>query len=116
MMHLLIVWLVSAVSLLIVAYIVPGFRVDGFKAALIAALVIGLVNGTIGLLLKILTFPLTILTLGIMWLVVNALMLLLASKLVSGFQLSGFWAAFFGAILLSIVNAILSSVLKDVAR
>ena len=116
MMHLLIGWLVSSVSLLIVAYILPGFRVDGFKAALIAALVIGLVNGTLGLLLKILTFPLSIVTLGLMWLVVNALMLLLASKLVNGFQLSGFWAAFFGAILLSIVNAILSSLLKNMAN
>jgi putative membrane protein len=116
MMHLLIGWLVSTVSLLIVAYIVPGFHVDGFKSALIAALVIGLVNGTIGVLLKIITFPLTILTLGIMWLVVNALMLMLASKFVSGFQLSGFWAAFFGAILLSIVNSILSSVMKNVAN
>ncbi len=114
MTHLLIGWLVSTVSLLIVAYIVPGFHVDGFKSALIAALVIGLVNGTVGLLLKILTFPLTILTLGIMWLVVNALMLMLASKFVSGFQLSGFWAAFFGAILLSIVNSILGSFLKNV--
>ena len=113
MMQLLIGWLVSSVSLLIVAYIIPGFRVDGFKSALIAALVIGLVNGTIGLLLKILTFPLSIITLGIMWLVVNALMLLLAAKFVSGFQISGFWTAFFGGILLSIVNSILSGVLNN---
>jgi putative membrane protein len=116
MMHLLIGWLVSSVSLLVVAYIVPGFRVDGFKAALIAALVIGLVNGTIGLLLKILTFPLTIVTLGIMWLVVNALMLMLASKFVNGFQIAGFWTAFFGGILLSIVNSILSGVTKNLTN
>jgi len=113
MTHLLLGWLVSAVSLLIVAYIIPGFHVDGFKSALIAALVIGLVNGTIGFVLKILTFPLTILTLGIMWLVVNALMLMLVSQILSGFKVSGFWAAFFGAILLSIVNSILSSFLKS---
>jgi putative membrane protein len=116
MMHLLIGWLVSSVSLLVVAYIVPGFRVDGFKAALIAALVIGLVNGTIGLLLKILTFPLTIVTLGIMWLVVNALMLMLASKFVNGFQIAGFWTAFFGGILLSIVNSILGGVTKNLTN
>ncbi len=116
MMHLLIGWLVSSVSLLVVAYIIPGFRVDGFKAALIAALVIGLVNGTIGLLLKILTFPLTIVTLGIMWLVVNALMLMLASKFVNGFQIAGFWTAFFGGILLSIVNSILSGVTKNLTN
>ena len=72
---------------------------------------IGFVNATIGLVIKILTLPLTLLTFGVFWLVINALMLLLASALVPGFIIHGFWSAFFGAIVLSIVSTILSSLL-----
>jgi len=86
---------------------VPGFVVRGFGTALIAAVVIGLVNATIGLALKILTFPLTILTLGIFWLIINALMLMLASAFVPGFKVQGFLPAFLGAIVLSLVNMVL---------
>jgi putative membrane protein len=91
----------------IVALIVPGISVSGPAAALIAALVIGLVNATIGLLLKILTFPLTLLTLGLFWFVINALMLELAASFVRGFQVRNFEAAFLGAIVLSIVSSML---------
>ena len=76
-------------------------------SALIAAVVIGLINATIGLVLKILTLPISILTFGLFLLVINALMLQLASKLVSGFVVNGFWPAFFGAIVLAIVNMVL---------
>src|SRR5262245_9763963 len=72
---LLLHWLISAVSLLIVAYIIPGIQVQGFGTALIAAIVIGLVNATLGFVLKILTLPLTLLTFGLFWFVINALML-----------------------------------------
>ena len=109
MAGLLLHWLISTLSLLIVAYIIPGIQVTGVGTALIAAIVIGLINATLGLILKIVTFPLTILTLGLFWLVINALMLQLASSLVPGFYVSGFWAAFFGAIVLSIVSMILHS-------
>jgi putative membrane protein len=98
--------------LLIVAYIVPGLHVDSITTALIAALIIGLVNGTLGMLLKVVTFPFALLTLGLVYLIINALMLLLATKLVDGFRIDGFLAAFIGAILLSVVNAILRAVLK----
>jgi putative membrane protein len=81
--------------------------VSGPVAALIAALVIGLVNATLGLLLKILTFPLTIVTLGLFWFVINALMLEVAAAFVRGFQVRGFVAAFIGAIVLSIVSSVL---------
>jgi Predicted membrane protein len=104
MAHLLINWLLSALSLVIVAHLVSGFRISGFSAALIAAIVIGLVNGTIGFFLKIVTFPLTVLTLGIFWLVINAMMLMLASAFVPGFKIDGFLPAFVGAIVLSLVN------------
>ncbi|HMK28217.1 MAG TPA: phage holin family protein [Terriglobales bacterium] len=108
-MRLLINWLLSAISLLLVTYIVPGFQVDGIGTALLAALVIGLINATLGLLLKVVTFPLTILTLGIFWIVINALMLKLTARLVPGFHINTFWAAFLGAIVLSVMNLILRS-------
>ncbi len=110
MTHMLITWLLSALSLVIVAHLVPGFQVDGFAAALIAALVIGFVNGTIGFLLKIVTFPLTILTLGIFWLIINALMLQLAAALVPGFRVLGFIPALIGSIVLTLVNIVLRAI------
>ena len=106
-MRLLVHWILSALALWIVAHFVPGIYVSGAKAALIAALVVGLVNATLGLLLKVLTFPLTILTLGLFWFVINALMLEFASMFVKGFEVRGFFPAFIGAILLSIVSSLL---------
>lgn len=101
---LLLHWLISSASLLIVAYIFPGIEVRGLGTALIAPIVIGFVNATIGFMLKLLTLPLTLLTLGLFWFVINALMLQLASYLVPGFYVAGFWSAFFGAIVLSLVS------------
>jgi len=108
---LLLHWLISTASLLIATYIIPGIQVRGLGTALIAAIVIGLINATLGLVLKVLTFPLTLLTLGLFWFVINALMLQLASFLVPGFFVSGFWSAFFGAIVLSLVNMALRSLI-----
>jgi putative membrane protein len=106
--RLLINWVLSALAVWIMSRIVPGISVSGPMAALIAALVIGLINATIGALLKILTFPLTLLTLGLFWFVINALMLELASALLApGFQVRTFTAAFLGAIVLSLVNMVL---------
>ena len=107
MVRMLMHWVISAVLLLVVARVVPGIYVNGFGAALIAALVIGLVNATVGTFLKVLTFPLTILTLGIFLLIINALMLMLASKLLSGFHVSGFVPAFWGALVLSLLHMVL---------
>lgn len=116
-MRLLVNWLLSAISLWIVAHFMPGFYVRGFVAALIAALVIGLVNATLGLFLKIITLPLTVLTLGIFWLVINALMLMFASAILKpDFVVRGFWPAFWGAIVLSLVNMVLKAVARDVER
>jgi putative membrane protein len=105
--RLLLHWILSAVAVWIVAHIVPGISVSGPVAALIAALVIGLVNATLGLLLKILTFPLTVLTLGLFWFVINALMLELAAVLVPGFYVRGFIPALIGAVMLSLVSSVL---------
>ena len=105
--RLLLHWILSAIALWIVANFVPGIHVNGAKAALIAALVIGLINATLGLLLKIITFPLTILTLGLFWFVINALMLELAAQFVQGFEVRGFIPALIGAVLMSLVSSVL---------
>jgi len=111
-MRMLLNWVLSAAAVWIVAQLGIGISVHGVKAALIAALVIGLINATLGMILKVLTFPLTLLTLGLFWLVINALMLELASSLLSpGFHVSGFFAAFVGAIVLSLVNLILKAII-----
>ena len=105
-MRLILHWLLSAVALMIVANVVPGFYVRDFKAALIAALVIGLVNATLGFLLKVVSFPFIILTLGLFWFIINALMLMVASSFVRGFTVRGFWPAFWGAIVLALINTL----------
>lgn len=116
-MRLLLNWLLSAISLLIVSRLMPGFYLHGFGAALIAALVIGLVNATLGLFLKIITLPLTFLTLGLFWWVINALMLMFASAILKpDFVVRGFWPAFWGAIVLSLVNMLLKVLTRDVER
>lgn len=110
-MRLLLNWVLSALAVWIVAQLGIGVSVRGATSALVAALVIGFINATIGFILKVITFPLTLLTLGVFWLVINALMLELASALLSpGFQVRGFWAAFIGAILLSLVNLLLRAI------
>jgi len=109
-MRLLLNWVLSALAVWIMAKLVPGISVNGPVAALIAALAIGFINATLGLLLKILTFPLTLVTLGLFWFVINALMLEVASALVPGFRVRGFGAAFVGAIVLSLVNLVLKGI------
>jgi putative membrane protein len=112
MVKLLLNWLLSALSLMIVSQVIPGFVITSFTTALIAAIVIGLVNATIGLFLKIVTFPLTLVSLGLFWFVINALMLELAASFVSGFRIDGFIPAFFGAIVLSLVNVVLRAIAR----
>src|SRR6202161_2697224 len=107
-MRMLLHWVLRALAVWVMSRGVPGIYVSGPVAALIAALAIGFINANIGLVLKILTFPLTLVTLGLFWLVINALMLELASALLApGFQVRGFFAAFVGAIVLSLVNMLL---------
>ena len=113
MVKLLVHWVLSALCLLLVARFIPGFFVKGFGTALIAAVVIGLVNGTIGALLKLVTFPLTILSFGIFWLLINALMLKFAALFVPGFEVRGLWPAFWGGIILSLLNMTVRQVLKN---
>ncbi len=97
-------WVLTALCVLLVAHVVPGFDVHSFGTALLAALVIGLANATLGLVLKVITFPFIILTFGLLLLVINAALLELASWFVPGFEVHGFWPAFWGAVMLSILN------------
>jgi putative membrane protein len=101
-------WILSAVALLIVAHILPGIQVASFGAALIAALVIGLVSATVGLLLKIILLPFIVLSLGIVYFIINGLMLELASAFVPGFRVSGILTAILGSILLTLVDYVLN--------
>jgi putative membrane protein len=112
-MRLLLYWILSALALLVVSHFVPGFHVNGLLPALIAAVVIGLLNATVGLLLKIVTFPLSILTLGIFLLVINGVMILLASAVVPGFHVTGFGPAFWGALVLALLGMLIRAVVKD---
>lgn len=113
MMRILLGWAISAVALYVVTQVVPGVGVSGWKAAFIAALMIGLVNATLGNLLKLLTLPIGCITLGISGLIINALMFMLAAYLIDGFTVSGFLAAFFGSILMTGVNWVLDMVLSS---
>ena len=112
-MSILVQWVLYAVALLIVSKLVPGFHVSGLWPALIAALVIGLLNATVGLFLKIITFPLSILTLGLFLLVINGLMILLASSIVRGFTVRGFFPAFWGAVVLALLGMLFRALMRD---
>lgn len=111
-MKFLVSLLLSAVAVFAAAYIVPGVQIDGFVTALIVAIVLGLVNATIGLFLKMLTAPLNWLTLGLVSLVINVLMVLLVDNFIIGFGTNGFWAAAIFALVLAIIQSFLG-VRKD---
>ena len=112
MLRLLVQWILSAVALLVVSNFVPGFNVQGLGPALVAALVIGLLNATVGFFLKIITFPISILTLGLFLLVINGLMIMLASNLVRGFHVRGFGPAFWGAVVLALLGMLIRAIAK----
>jgi putative membrane protein len=100
--------IITAVAVIVVSYLLPGVSVDGFFAAFIVAIVLSLLNVTVKPLLIILTIPLSILTLGIFLLVINAVMILLADSIMPGFQVNGFWWALLFSLLLSLVNTLLT--------
>ena len=104
MLRLLLHWVLNAVALLVVAHFIAGFHIRNFASALIAVVVIGLFNATLGLLLKIITLPLGILSFGIFFLVINAAILWFSSHFVPGFAVSTFKAAFLGALALAVLH------------
>ncbi|MFT3778583.1 MAG: phage holin family protein [Ottowia sp.] len=111
-MRLILNWLLSAAALLGVAYIYPGVAVASFGSAMLAALVIGLLNMLVRPILVVLTIPVTLLTLGLFLFVINALMFWAASGLLSGFHVNGFWAALIGSLLYSALGVLIDAVLK----
>lgn len=107
-MRLILLWCCNALALLAVAYLLPGIRVDGFGSALIAALVLGLINTLVRPLLILLTLPATVLTMGLFILVINGLLFWFAGSVLRGFEVSGFWVGVLGALLYSIISYVLS--------
>ena len=108
-MNLVLRLLLTAVSVLIIAHFMPGVHVAGFTTSLIVAIVLALLNLIIKPVLVILTLPVTVLTLGLFLLVINALIIMLCDKLVGGFSVESFWIALFFSIILSIVQSIMFS-------
>ena len=106
--HWFLHWVLKAVSLLIVASILPGIQVDGFGSAMVAAAVIGLVSVIVGSLLKLILLPFIFLSLGLVYFIINGLMLKLASDLVPGFRVYGLMSAIVGSVLLSLVDFVLN--------
>ena len=115
-MGLLLRVLVNAAAIYVVAAIVPGIEVSGVVAALIAGLVLGLINAIVRPVLLVLTLPVTLVTLGLFLVVLNAFCLWLTAWLVDGFRVSGFWTALFGALLVSIVSWFLNAFVSDSGR
>jgi len=103
-MGFLLHWIIYAVAIIITAYLLPGVRLSGFFAALVTALVLGLVNTFLRPLLIFFTLPLNILTLGLLTFVINALLIMLTSTIVPGFGVSGFWWALLFSLVLSVIN------------
>ena len=112
-MRFLLVWALNSLALLIVAYLFPGVQVQDWQAAAVAALVLGLVNMLVKPVLVLLTLPITIVTLGLFLLVINALLLWAVGSVVPGFHVNGFWAGLVGAVLYSLVTWALSAILPD---
>ncbi len=107
-MRLILLWILNALALLAVAYLLPGIHVDGFIGALLAALVLGLINALVRPLLILLTLPITVLTLGLFILVINGLLFWFAGSVLRGFEVSGFWVGVMGALLYSILSSVFS--------
>ena len=105
-------WLVSGLAIIITAYLLPGVRVAGFFAALVTALILGLINAFIRPVLILLTLPLNILTLGLFTLVINALLIMLAAAIVPGFTVQGFWWALLFGLVLAVVNYALGAIVS----
>jgi putative membrane protein len=112
-LRLLLVWLINTVALIAVAYLMPSISVSSFGAALVAALVLGLINAVVRPVLVLLTLPVTILTLGLFIFVLNGLLFWAVGTWLEGFNVGGFWAGVLGAILFSIVSWLLSALVQS---
>jgi len=112
-MNILVRWLITTFAIIVSAYILPGITVVGLSTALLAALVLGLINVFLKPILIILTLPINIITLGLFTFVINAALVLLTARLVPGFEVAGFWWALLFSLIVSIVTAGLHSIVRD---
>jgi len=115
-MRLLLVWLLNALSLLAVAYLIPSVRVESFYVALVTALLLAVVNTLIRPVLVFVTLPINILTLGLFTFVINAMLFWFVASFVEGFAVGGFWSAFWGALAYSLISTLASALLAPRAR
>ena len=113
MFRAVIHWILSAIALMVVANFVPGFYINDIQSALLAAVVIGVLNATLGFLLKVLTFPFAIVTFGIFLLFINAAMIMLAAKIVTGFVVYGWIPALEAAAVLALLGMAIRAIMKD---
>ncbi|CAH1209014.1 Membrane protein [Candidatus Nitrotoga sp. BS] len=112
-MRIILIWIFNALALLAVAYLLPAIHVNGFISALIAALLLGLINTLLRPLLILLTLPVTVLSLGLFILVINGLLFWFAGSVLKGFEVNGFWAGVMGALLYSVFSFLLSLLLRQ---
>jgi putative membrane protein len=110
-MLLLLKWLIMTISIIVSSYLIPGVKVEGFFAALWVAFFLGIVNVLIKPILILITLPINILTLGLFTFVINALLILLASSVLKGFEVGGFWTAVLFGIVLSLINYVIGHLL-----
>lgn len=115
-MRLLLVWILNAVALLAVTWLLPSIQVTGFGAALMAALALGFINTLVRPVLALLTLPITVLTLGLFYLVLNGLLFWLASAVIPGFHVAGFGPALLGALLYGLIAWVLSALVPGKVR
>jgi putative membrane protein len=113
MKGLIVRWLMLTVAIMAAAYLLPGIEVSGVFSAFFAAVILGILNALLRPLLLLLTLPLNILSLGLFTFVINALMLMMASGVISGFHIAGFWSAVFGSLIIGVVSWLLTSMIND---
>lgn len=106
-------WLILTVAIMVTSYLLKGIYVSGFFSALLAAAILGVLNAFFRPVLIVLTLPINILTLGLFTFIINAALLMMVSGVISGFEVTGFWPALFGSLLISIVSSLLSSFISD---
>ena len=112
-MNILVKILLSSIAVIIASYLLPGVAVDSFMTAIIIAVILSVLNATVKPILIILTIPLTVFTLGLFLIVINALIVLMADSLISGFIVDNFWWALIFSVLLSLINALLTDLSKE---
>ncbi|MGD2126448.1 MAG: phage holin family protein [Desulfobacteraceae bacterium] len=116
MKGILIRWLILTLAIMLASYLIEGIEVSGFASAFFAAAILGILNAFFRPILIILTLPINILSLGLFTFIINAMLLKMASGVISGFEVHGFWSAVFGSFIISIISWVLSSFISERGR